>query len=228
MAPQPQIRPTGQPAASIGAHLRTDPGGAAALPGGPDHPLHGHQLLLALGHPSHQQPVAAHLHHLGAGADPHIAALQAELGLLTVEGAGAGQEGVALFDQFHHRLARRQVGEFAGQFHTGRAASHHREALQGTARAGEVAHQILQPLHIGEAAEAETMAVRPGDAERVGACPGGQHQALPGNTPPRLGVEATGRQVDPQHPVLQPGNPPAGEKAVVAGGDFPAPQFTAE
>ena len=227
-APQAQLGIAMEPAEGIHLGGWVDQGGVAPLARRPDHPLHRQHLLLPFREPPQHHPVGADLHHPGAGSHPNITALQAEEGLFPVEGAGLGQQGLPLFDQFHHGGPAAQVGQLAGQFHPGGATPHHGQPLQGPPRFGQLGEQVLQALHISQAAEAHGVAFRPRHAEGVGGRAGGQHQAPPGQGGAGRGLQGAGRQVDPLHPVLQPAHAMAGQERVVAGGDLPAAQFTAQ
>ena len=190
--------------------------------------MHREHLLFGLRQPLQHQPVGADFHHPGAGSHPHITPLQAQARLFPVEGVGLGQQGLPLFDQFHHGRGTGQIGQFAGQFHSRGAAPHHRQPLQGTAGLGQLGQQLLEALHIAEAAEAEGVAIGPGDPEAVGGSPGGQHQAFPAEAAAPRGLDGAACQVDPLDPVLQPAHALTRQHLVVAGGDLPAAQFAAQ
>ena len=166
--------------------------------------------------------------HLGVGAKANVAALEGEAGLFAVEGPGLGEQRRPLLDQFDHGAALGHVGELAGQLHPGGPCPHHGDALQGAPLVFQVGQQMLEPLHIGQAAEAEAVAVGPWHRKGVALGARGDHQPAIGEATARRGVELMAVGIDPLHPVLQPGQAAARQQAVVAGGDFPAAQFAAE
>ena len=121
-----------------------------------------------------------------------------------------------------------QVGQFAGELHATGAGPHNRQALQGALLLLEPLHELLQAIHIRQAAEAEAVLLHTGDAVAGGLTAGGDHQFAVVQLAPGFGGELLGGGVDLAHALLQPHHAFAGQQLAVARSDLPAPQLLAE